>query len=64
MREKAIINPIEAIHGSLSKGFVFPMNSPKQGKHHIFYWCLPESVSDMFLKQEAQWMGAQQLEQR
>lgn len=42
---------------------MFQMDSLKQGKPHTIYLCLPESGPGMFLKQEAQWMGAQQLEQ-
>lgn len=61
--EKIILYATETIHGSLSKRFMFPVDSLKQRKAHTIYLCLPESAPGMFLKQEAQWMGAQWLEQ-
>jgi len=61
-REKIILYPTETIRGSLNIGFMFPADSLKQGKPHTIYLCLPESAPGMFLKQEAQQTGPQQLE--
>lgn len=42
---------------------MFPVDSLKQDKPHIIYLCLPKTALGMFLKQEAQQMGAQQFGQ-